>query len=96
MVQKNLLPGFFRNHCCRIDSGSGSGPEQIEKVQDGYARRIDRAMLAEVAWPPAEQPQAFVCGPTALVETVAAALVALGHDPQRVKTERFGSSGGTP
>lgn len=63
---------------------------------DGYARRIDRAMLAEVAWPPAEQPQAFVCGPTALVETVAAALVALGHDPQRVKTERFGSSGGTP
>lgn len=62
---------------------------------DGYARRIDRAMLAEVAWPPAEQPQAFVCGPTALVETVAAALVALGHDPQRVKTERFGSSGGT-
>jgi ferredoxin-NADP reductase len=62
----------------------------------GYERRIDRAMLAEVAWPPSEQPRAFVCGPTALVETVASALVELGHEPQRVKTERFGPSGGTP
>lgn len=39
-MQKNLLRGFFRTRGCRIDSGSGSGPEQIEKVQDGYARRI--------------------------------------------------------
>jgi ferredoxin-NADP reductase len=61
----------------------------------GYRRRIDQAMLAEVAWPPSEQPQAFVCGPTSLVETVASALVDLGHDPLRVKTERFGASGGT-
>ncbi len=61
----------------------------------GYARRIDRAMLSDVAWPPSVQPQAFVCGPTALVETVASALVDLGHDPLRVKTERFGPSGGT-
>src|SRR5262245_34162413 len=56
----------------------------------GYRRRIDRAMLAEVAWPASERPLAFVCGPTALVETVASALVALGYEPQRVKTERFG------
>ena len=61
----------------------------------GDRRRIDRAMLAEVAWPAAEQPQAFVCGPTALVETVASALVELGHEALRVKTERFGPSGGT-
>ncbi len=60
-----------------------------------YRRRIDPAMLAEVAWPPSEQPQAFVCGPTALVESVATALVQLGHTPLRVKTERFGPSGGT-
>jgi ferredoxin-NADP reductase len=60
-----------------------------------YTRRIDRAMLAEVAWPPSEQPLAFVCGPTSLVESVALALVELGHDPSRVKTERFGPSGGT-
>jgi ferredoxin-NADP reductase len=62
---------------------------------NGYSRRIDRAMLAEIAPPPAEQPLAFVCGPTALVESVASALVDLGYPPQRVKTERFGPSGGS-
>jgi ferredoxin-NADP reductase len=61
----------------------------------GYRRRIDRDILAEVAWAPAEQPLAFVCGPTALVEAVASTLVELGHEPQRVRTERFGPSGGS-
>ncbi len=60
----------------------------------GYRRRIDSDMLAEVAPPPAERPRAFICGPTPLVEGVAAALVELGHDAARVKTERFGPSGG--
>jgi ferredoxin-NADP reductase len=60
----------------------------------GYRRRIDEAMLTEVAWPPAERPLAYVCGPTRLVEAVASTLVALGHEPARVKTERFGPTGG--
>jgi ferredoxin-NADP reductase len=59
----------------------------------GYARRIDAAMLEEVGWPPGERPLAYVCGPTRLVEGVAGQLVALGHDPERVKTERFGPTG---
>jgi ferredoxin-NADP reductase len=62
----------------------------------GYARRVDRRMLAEVAWPaPAPssspgEPLAYVCGPTSFVETVAAGLVALGYPAGRVLTERFG------
>jgi ferredoxin-NADP reductase len=60
----------------------------------GYDRRIDAEMLAEVEWSPDESPLAFVCGPTPLVEAVASALVSLGHDPARVKTERFGATGG--
>jgi ferredoxin-NADP reductase len=60
---------------------------------EGYARRIDAAMLAEVAWPPGDRPLAYVCGPTRLVEAVANALVGLGHDPGRVRTERFGPTG---
>jgi ferredoxin-NADP reductase len=60
----------------------------------GFRRRIDRLMLAEVAWPPGERPHVYVCGPTPLVESVASALVELGHDPVRVKTERFGPTGG--
>jgi len=61
---------------------------------EGYGRRIDARMLSEVAWPPEESPVAFVCGPTPLVEAAASALVGLGHDPARVKTERFGATGG--
>jgi ferredoxin-NADP reductase len=60
----------------------------------GYRRRIDEAMLTEVAWLPAERPLAYVCGPTRLVESVASTLVALGHEPAHVKTERFGPTGG--
>jgi ferredoxin-NADP reductase len=58
----------------------------------GYSRRVDREVLAEVA--PADLALAFVCGPTPFVEAVAAALVDLGHDPRRIKTERFGPTGG--
>ena len=60
----------------------------------GYARRIDAEMLREVSWPANENPLAFVCGPTSFVEGAADALVRLGHDPARVKTERFGPTGG--
>jgi ferredoxin-NADP reductase len=61
----------------------------------GFRRRIDRTMLSEVAWPPSENPRVFVCGPTPLVESVAATLVDLGHHPALVKTERFGPTGST-
>jgi ferredoxin-NADP reductase len=58
----------------------------------GYARRVDRELLADIA--PPNLALAFVCGPTPFVESVAGALVELGHDPSRVKTERFGPTGG--
>ena len=61
----------------------------------GFRRRIDRAMLEQVAWPASERPRVFVCGPTPLVESVAGTLVELGHEPARVKTERFGPTGGS-
>jgi len=60
----------------------------------GYSRRVDAELLREVAFPAGEEPLAFVCGPTSFVEAVAAGLVELGYDPARVKTERFGASGG--
>jgi len=59
----------------------------------GYSRRIDTQMLREVAWPPDQRPLAFICGPTPFVETAAASLVTLGHEPERIKTERFGPTG---
>jgi ferredoxin-NADP reductase len=61
---------------------------------DGYTRRIDRAMLEEVAWSKDEMPAVFVCGPTSFVEAAADLLVAMDYDPMWVKTERFGATGG--
>jgi ferredoxin-NADP reductase len=60
---------------------------------NGYRRRIDPAMLAEVMQPLGTGVRAYVCGPTLLVETVADALLALGLPPERIYTERFGPTG---
>ena len=60
----------------------------------GYARRVDRELLAEVAPPPEQRPRCYVCGPTSFVEVVAEQLVALGHHRALIKTERFGATGG--
>jgi ferredoxin-NADP reductase len=57
--------------------------------------RIDAAFLAEFGFGATLQPAVFVCGPTGFVETIADLLVAAGHEPHRVKTERFGPSGGS-
>jgi len=61
---------------------------------DGLERRVDADMLQSHAFAVSERPTCFVCGPTPFVEAVSSALVALGHDPGRVKTERFGPTGG--
>lgn len=62
----------------------------------GLVGRIDGQVLAEHTVPAVHEPHVLVCGPTAFVETVAAALVDVGHAPGRVKTERFGATGGPP
>jgi ferredoxin-NADP reductase len=59
----------------------------------GHRGRVDKALLEELAWSPAERALTYVCGPTGFVEAVASALVELGHDPARIRTERFGATG---
>jgi ferredoxin-NADP reductase len=58
------------------------------------AGRIGPGVLAERGWLPPDAPAVFVCGPTGFVESAADLLVAAGHDPGVIKTERFGPSGG--
>jgi ferredoxin-NADP reductase len=60
----------------------------------GYARRVDAAMLADVAPAPEAGPLIFVCGPTPFVEAVADLLVDAGYDPRTIHAERFGPTGG--
>jgi ferredoxin-NADP reductase len=56
----------------------------------GHQGRITRSIIEAVSWSPSTMPHAYVCGPTSFVESVATLLVELGHDPGRVRTERFG------
>ncbi len=62
--------------------------------QADFRRRIDLAMLRSVAWGPEAEPAIFVCGGHGFVEAAASALLALGHAADRIRTERFGPSGG--
>ena len=55
-------------------------------------RRISVATVNTYGWPPDFAPDCFVCGPTGFVEAAANMLVALGHDPRKIKTERFGGT----
>jgi ferredoxin-NADP reductase len=59
----------------------------------GHRGRITPELLRDVSWPAEDQPLIYVCGPTAFVETIAGQLVDIGHDPSRVRTERFGPTG---
>ena len=69
-----------------VPAGRASPSTPCSKGWNGYERRIDTEMLEEVGPPPGDRPLIFVCGPTPLVK--------LGYDPTRVKTERFGPTGG--
>ena len=60
----------------------------------GWAGRVNLEMLRELGADPDAPLRVFVCGPTGFVEHVADVLVQLGHDPHRIKTERFGPTGG--
>ena len=60
----------------------------------GPVGRIGVATVNSHGWPADFQPACYVCGPTGFVEAVSDILVALGHDPGRVRTERFGPTGG--
>jgi ferredoxin-NADP reductase len=79
------------------DGGLDVSYVYTREAPDGYARPAGRIAIADIntgGWPPEFEPNCFVCGPTGFVEVVANILVALKHDPLRVKTERFGPTGG--
>jgi ferredoxin-NADP reductase len=92
---RSLDDVIYRDELGRLGDGLGvvyTLTREQPKNWTGYARRVDRELLAEVT--PPDLALAFVCGPTPFVESVASTLVELGHDPARVKTERFGPTGG--
>jgi ferredoxin-NADP reductase len=97
---RSLADVVYRDELARI-AGNGRVDVRFTLTREqpegwrGYRRRIDRELLAGVAWPPGERPLVYACGPTDFVETAASALVALGHEPGRIRLERFGGTGGS-
>jgi ferredoxin-NADP reductase len=89
---------IYRDELERLAGGGLTVLHTLTRSQpdgwSGYTRRVDKQMLDEVGPPPSERPLVFVCGPTPFVEAVATALVQLGHEPNRIRTERFGPTGG--
>jgi ferredoxin-NADP reductase len=60
---------------------------------NGYSRRIDPELLAEVAWPASESPRVYVCGSTRFVDAAADGLLQIGYEALWIRTERFGATG---
>lgn len=58
----------------------------------GNVGRLDEDALRGAVWEPERSPTIYVCGPTGFVEHAADALVRLGHEPARIRTERFGGA----
>jgi ferredoxin-NADP reductase len=91
VIYRDELLGYGRDH----------GPVSIrfaltrEWPEDytGHTGRIDRPLLERTVAPPEARPLLYVCGPNGFVEAAAGWLVEIGHDPLRIRTERFGPTG---
>lgn len=86
---------FFRSELDTPTPGLAVTWLYTREVPEGWSRAAGRITITDLGaatFPASDSPNVFVCGPTGFVETVADALVTLGHDPLRVKTERFGGA----
>ena len=81
----------------RGDPGLDTTYIYTRAAPEGWQRppgRLKPDDLAAAGWPPDFKPTVYVCGPTGFVENAANLLLDLGHDPDLIRTERFGPSGG--
>ncbi|MEV4168104.1 ferredoxin reductase [Nonomuraea sp. NPDC049709] len=88
---------YYAEELRRPDPGLDLTYLYTRSAPDGLSRPAGRIMLddlAEGGWPASFEPDCYVCGPTAFVESAADLLLALGHAPERIRTERFGPTGG--
>ena len=95
---RSLADVIYREELERFDAG-----EEMEVAfaltrtwpdgWSGHRGRVDSSLLEQTAWSPQRRPLVYVCGPNGFVEFVANTLVGLGHDPARIRTERFGPTG---
>jgi len=88
---------IYRTELLRADHGLDVSYLYTRRAPEGWARapgRLGVKDATESGWPPQFAPTIYVCGPTGFVEHAADLLVDLGHSAERIRTERFGPSGG--
>jgi ferredoxin-NADP reductase len=94
---RSLADVIYRQEFADLDGGNLSVRVALTREWptdwSGHRGRIDGDLLSEAVPHPSEQPLVYACGPTPFVEHIAQTLVELGHDPSRIKTERFGPTG---
>jgi ferredoxin-NADP reductase len=98
---RNPASLWYRDELQALSSDDGVGITYVYTRADpaNWPRppgRIDATVIADASWPVSVSPTCYVCGPTSFVEHVADLLSALGHRPERIRTERFGPSGNRP
>ena len=89
--------GYYRPELGRPDPGLEIACLYTRSAPPGWPRppgRLTRADLTADGWAPRDAPACYVCGPTGFVEAAADLLVAIGHHAARIRTERFGPTGG--
>jgi ferredoxin-NADP reductase len=94
---------LYTSELSGLAGGDGDGPgidvswAWTRHAPSGSTRppgRIDRTLIEDAGWIPDLDPTTYICGPTGFVELAAELLIELGHDPARIRTERFGPTGG--
>jgi ferredoxin-NADP reductase len=84
---------IYRDELVRPAGGLDVTFAYTRRAPEGWrrpVRRIDAGLVAESCWPAELRPTCYVCGPTGFVEAAAELLTGAGHDPEAVRTERFG------
>jgi hypothetical protein len=77
-------------HDRRQDPAANAG-----RVPPGQYATKDFPVLSAGPTPRTALPLTCACGPASFAEAAAQALAQSGYPPRRVKTERFGATGGT-
>jgi ferredoxin-NADP reductase len=95
---RSLAEVIYREELTGLADGDGAEVDltltrEAPDGWSGYRGRVDSRLLDLVVWPPREEPLIYVCGPSGFVEAVAERLVDRGHEPRRIRTERFGPTG---
>jgi ferredoxin-NADP reductase len=96
---RSLSDVIYREELAHLDGGNPNLKLEFALTREwppdwaGHRGRIDQQLLADIVPEPARRPLVYVCGPASFVENVAEALVEIGHEPSRIKTERFGPTG---